>query len=96
LWYNTITGVLIKEGYVENPMDPCVWNKTINGNQITIIIYVDDLAISCRDLSEVHKARDLIKKEFVDIKVKESSEILGMICLVHRRSPYPGRFRQRV
>lgn len=68
--------MLIKEGYVENPMDPCVWNETINGNQITIIIYVDDLAISCRDLSEVHKARDL--KEFVDIKVKES---IDMTCL---------------
>jgi len=31
LWYNTISGVLEKDGYAPNPMDPCVWNKTVNG-----------------------------------------------------------------
>jgi len=45
LWYETITGVL--KGYTPNPMDPCVWNKVVGGDQITIVIYVDDLAISC-------------------------------------------------
>jgi len=80
LWYDTITGVLEKAGFVPNPMDVCVWNKTVNGNQVTIVIYVDDLTISCRDVKEVHNARDLIQKEFVDVKVKESKEMtyLGM------------------
>ena len=49
LLYDKITGVLGKEGFVSNPMDPCVWNKSVNGNQITIVIYVDDLAISCKN-----------------------------------------------
>jgi len=61
-------------------MDPCVWNKNVNGNQVTIVIYVDDLAISCKDKAEVHKIKDIIEKEFLDIKVKESNEMsyLGM------------------
>jgi len=80
LWFDTITGVLKKAGFVPNPMDVCVWNKNVNGNQVTIVIYVDDLAISCKDVKEVHNARDLIQKEFVDVKIKESKEMtyLGM------------------
>ena len=80
LWYNTITGVLEKNGFTPNPMDPCVWNKTINGNQTSIVIYVDDLAISSKSKADVHSTMELIRKEFIDIKIKESSEMsyLGM------------------
>jgi len=72
--------VLKRAGYTSNPMDGCVWNKIINGNQVTIVIYVDDLAISCADKREVHNARDMIQKEFIDVKIKESNEMtyLGM------------------
>jgi len=45
LWYDKITGVLERDGYTPNVMDQCVWNKIVDGNQITIVIYVDDLAI---------------------------------------------------
>jgi len=75
LWYETITGVLKDNGYAPNPMDLCVWNKIVGGDQITIVIYVNDLAISCRNKVEVHKAMDIVKSKFIDIKVKESSEM---------------------
>jgi len=80
LWYKTITGALEKNGYVPNSMDACVWNKYVNGVQTTIVIYVDDLAISSNNREDVHAAIELIKKEFVDVKVKESNEMshLGM------------------
>jgi len=80
LWYNTITGVLERNGFAPNPMGPCVWNKIIDGNQTSIVIYVDDLAISSKPKDDVHATMELIKKEFVDVKVKESKEMsyLGM------------------
>jgi len=56
-------------------MDPCVWNRIVNGNQVAIVIYVDDLAISCKSKAEVHKAMAMIKDKFIDIKVKESNEM---------------------
>ncbi len=37
---------LREEGVVMNPYDPCVWNKTIKGKQITICFHVDDCKIS--------------------------------------------------
>jgi hypothetical protein len=29
-----------------NPYDPCVWNKMVNGIQITIIFHIHDLMMS--------------------------------------------------
>jgi len=80
LWYNTITGVLERDGFVPNPMDPCVWNKMVNGNQTIIVIYVNDLAISSKSKDDVHAVMKLIQNEFVDVKVKETNEMsyLGM------------------
>ena len=66
LWYETITGVLKDNGYSPNPMDPCVWNRIVNGDQVTIVIYVDDLAISCKNRDEDHKAMAMIKEKFIE------------------------------
>ena len=70
LWYNTITGVLERNGFTPNPMDPCVWNKTTNGNQTTIVIYVDDLAISSKSKEDVRTTMEVIQKAFIDVKIK--------------------------
>jgi len=80
LWYNTITGVLERDGVAPNPMDPCVWNKKVNENQTTLVIYVDDLAISSKSKEDVHAVVRLIQNEFVDVKVKVTYEMsyLGM------------------
>ena len=37
-----------KIGFVLNPYDKCIANKTINGSQCTIVFYVDDNKISQR------------------------------------------------
>ncbi len=29
-----------------NPYDPCVWNKIMNGKQLTIVFHVDDCKLS--------------------------------------------------
>jgi len=80
LWFDTLAGVLNRNGFKCNLMDPCVFNKTVNGDQITVVVYVDDLLITCRCKSEINKVKSLIEKEFIEIKVKEGSEFtyLGM------------------
>ncbi len=46
LYYRKFLSSLEKRGFVMNPYDPCVWNKTIKGKQITICFHVDDCKIS--------------------------------------------------
>jgi hypothetical protein len=55
LFYQKLVGDLEKNGFVLNPYDPCVANKTINGNQMTVCWHVDDLKVSHVDPGEVTK-----------------------------------------
>ena len=49
LWYDLLKDTLQKDGYIVNPIEPCVFNKIVNGNQCTVCIYVDDLMFTCVD-----------------------------------------------
>ena len=70
LWYQELCNTLVnKMKFVINPYDPCVANKTINGQQCTICWYVDDLKIS-------H-----VSKEVVEEVIKEIEEVYGKMTV---------------
>lgn len=43
LWYDTISAILHKLGFTVNEHDMCVFNKIVDGKQITAVIFVDDI-----------------------------------------------------
>ena len=49
--HDTIKENLIKNGYVQNPYEPCIFNKWHADKQVqsTIGVYVDDLITTCKD-----------------------------------------------
>jgi hypothetical protein len=63
LWYDHLSATLVADGFVNNPHDPCVLSKTVNGVQITVAFHVDDLFITsvsdrlCQDLLAMLRAR---------------------------------------
>jgi hypothetical protein len=64
LFWTALSGFLISQGYVLNPYDPCVANKTINGKQCTILWHVDDLKISHVDSSVVDQVLVQLNDEY--------------------------------
>jgi hypothetical protein len=80
LWYERLTTLLKENGFQANLMDPCVWNKTVDGVQTTIIVYVDDLLISSKRKEDVMLIKNLVEKEFLEVKIKEGNDVtyLGM------------------
>ena len=80
LWYELYSGVLQKMGFVLNPYDKCVANKTINGSQCTIVFYVDDNKISHRDPEVVSQVIREIETYFGKLKVNRGNkhDYLGM------------------
>eukprot|EP00980_Cylindrotheca_fusiformis_P021369 scaffold8244_cov102-Cylindrotheca_fusiformis.AAC.1 len=70
LWWKLLTSTLVEEGFVVNPYDPCVANKTMpDGKQCTVCWYVDDLKIS-------HE-----KKEVVESLVEKIEERYGKMTV---------------
>jgi hypothetical protein len=53
LFYKKLVADLEGDKFVINPYDPCVANKTINRNQMTVCWHVDDLNVSHLDPGEV-------------------------------------------
>jgi hypothetical protein len=54
LWYDHIISTAVAVGFVANPYERCVLNKIgISGHQITIVIYVDDILVTCVDIAEL-------------------------------------------
>ena len=66
--------------FVPNPKDPCVYNRTIDGKQVTVIVYVDDIlatASSDRELESFTKEFQLYHPELTE-KVGSVLDYLGM------------------
>ena len=49
LFYQKLSGQLYNWRNKQNPYDPCTFNKTVNGQQLTIQFHVDDLKLSHMD-----------------------------------------------
>ncbi|KAI2500335.1 Reverse transcriptase (RNA-dependent DNA polymerase) [Fragilaria crotonensis] len=64
LFWKRLSKQLIQWGFKLNPYDSCVANKTIDGNQCTILWHVDDLKISHVDPKVVTDVIELLKSEF--------------------------------
>ena len=63
MWYNRLSEYLLKEGYVNNPICPCVFIKKSETGLVIIVVYFDDLYLVGTP-EELTKIAEYLKKEF--------------------------------
>jgi hypothetical protein len=63
MWYNYLSEYLLREGYNNDPLCPCVFIKKSEFNFVIITVYVDDLNIIGTH-EEILKIINYLKKEF--------------------------------
>ena len=63
MWYNRLTEYLLKQGYNNDPICPCVFIKRYQSQFVIIAVYVDDLNIIGTP-EELQKAANCLKLEF--------------------------------
>ena len=80
LWYHNLRSKLIAFGFVENPYDLCVFNKSESGVQITIALHVDDLLITSSSPLHIDKLDAYLKKVYPETKTTAGRVVdyLGM------------------
>lgn len=54
-WFEKIYGILTKLGFKQGKVDQCVFQKGDTGNEIFVLLYVDDLLVASADLEEVKR-----------------------------------------
>ncbi|HNJ38565.1 MAG TPA: reverse transcriptase domain-containing protein [Nitrosomonas sp.] len=80
LFYEHISKTLKDLGFKPNEYDPCVFNKEMYGKQCTVVVYVDDLKISCADGRGVDDVVNDLKKVYGNVNLHKEAIIdyLGM------------------
>lgn len=71
LWFDHLTVVLRKFGFVTNGKDPCVMNKTVSGEQLTVCLFVDDILATCASEEALTELIDQLKEDF-EVVIKGS------------------------
>jgi hypothetical protein len=67
LYYRKFCKSLTGIGFEFNPYDPCVANKIIKGNQMTICFHVDDCKLSHKESKEMDKIIEWLREEYESI-----------------------------
>ena len=80
LWNKAVTKVLVDDGFIVNPCDPCVFNRMSVGIQTTVVLYVDDLFVSSKERTHISDVKNLIELHFDEMKKKTGPSVtyLGM------------------
>ena len=63
MWYNCLIKYLLKEGYANNYICPCVFIKKSKIGFVIIIVYVNNLNL-IRILEELRRIINYLKKKF--------------------------------
>lgn len=77
MWYNCLSEHLVKKGYINNPICPCVFIKKTTSAFAIIAVYVDDLNIIGTP-KEIQEAVDYLKREFEMKDLGQTKYYLGL------------------
>jgi hypothetical protein len=80
LWHKHLSNTLTEYGFIANDQDTCVFNKNTNGEQITVVIYVDDIMITCTNRNYIDNLLTYLEEKYKTITVNEGTihSYLGM------------------
>ena len=77
MWYNCLSEYLIKQGYINNAICPCIFIKKTTLGFVILAVYVDDINLIGTP-EEVQKAIEYLKKEFEMKDLGKTKICLGL------------------
>ena len=80
-WYDDIADFLKHNGFTPNSSDSCVFNVDIDGTQMTIGVYVDDLYITCESEELIDYFHQALLDEYTEVSFSKEIKLdyLGMV-----------------
>ena len=81
-WYLEISSYLESIGFVKNLINICVFNEMdADGNQVTVVIHVDNLLLVSKREESVYQAIKQLKDKYYDVTVHKGMRIpyIGMV-----------------
>ena len=63
-WNNVLHRFLVKNDFVQSPVDNCVYTTQIGRNLIMMLIWVDDIIIAASDMVLMRETKQLLQEKF--------------------------------
>ena len=78
-WYQKLDAYPASIKFEKSPENPCVCSRTCS--DAIILMYIDDLLIGSKNVNEIIKVKNLLKKKFKMTDLGEAKDILDInIC----------------
>ncbi|GJY99267.1 ribonuclease H-like domain-containing protein, partial [Tanacetum coccineum] len=92
-WNAKLTSTLIENGFSQSKSDYSLYTKSNNGVFLALLVYVDDIIITCNSVSEIEKFKVFLKSKFMIKDLGKLKYFLGIevvdtykgICLNQRK-----------
>ena len=81
-WYYKFHGVITSFGFVENPMDQCIYQKVGRSKTCFLVLYMDDILLATSDKGMMHGVKQFLSKNFDMKDMGEASYVIGI--KIHR------------
>ena len=81
-WYYKFHGVITSFGFIENPMDQCIYQKVSGSKTCFLVLYVDDILLATNDKGMMHRVKQFLSKNFDMKDMGEASYVIGI--KIHR------------
>lgn len=63
-WNVKLIKCLLRNGYTQSWYDYSLFNKFMGQNQVHMLVYVDDLMITCSDITMINELKGILKLHF--------------------------------
>ena len=78
-WYKHFDTFMVRNSYYRSAYDSCVYHKKhSNGSYVYLLLYVDDMLIAAKDMSEINRLKAQLNGEFEMKDLDTAKKILGM------------------
>ena len=69
---------MLSQGFKRSNYDSCVYLKTVKGSTIYLLLYVDDMLIATKSMSDIDELKKQLSNEFEMKDSGAAKKILGM------------------
>ena len=80
--YYKLHGVISSFGFIENPIDQCIYHKVSETKTCFLVLYVDDILLANNDKGMKHGVKQFISKNFYMKGMGETSYVIKI--KIHR------------
>ena len=81
-WYYKFRGVVTLFGFIENPMDQCIYQRVSGSRTHFLVLYMDDILLAINDKGMMHGVKQFLSKNFDTKYMGETSYVIGI--KIHR------------